>query len=193
MGVGRARLFRDRHRRRAAVDRRGHPRRAGRDVATAVLTSIVRRRAGLPLEPSTPDARWFALAALASGLCGIVDQLLAGQACDDARHGRRPAWSRRHRSAFAGSSRFVLTTQVALSMILVVGAGLLRHDAVESVCQRPADSRQSHSLHATRPHSGSTHAAAAAVFSESAGAPGDDAGRKRSGVFDLLPRLPRLL
>ena len=109
--------------------------------ASAVLTSIVNVGRGLPLEPSTPDAQIVALAALASAVCGILISLLAGQACDDARHGRRPAWSRR----IAAHSRLVEVRADHAGRLVDDPrgrSGSLRHDAVESVCQRPADSRR---------------------------------------------------
>ena len=91
--------------------------------ASAVLTSMVSVGRGLPLGPTAPDAQIVALAALASAVCGILISFWPAKRAmtldmDDVLRGR--GVSQRIR----GSSRFVLSTQVALSMILVVGAGL---------------------------------------------------------------------
>jgi putative ABC transport system permease protein len=91
--------------------------------ASTVLTSMVSVGRGLPLGPTAPDGQIVALAALVSAVCGVLISFWPARRAmtldmDDVLRGR--GVSQRIR----GSSRFVLTTQVALSMILVVGAGL---------------------------------------------------------------------
>jgi predicted permease len=91
--------------------------------ASRVLTSMVSVGRAIPLESTAPDGQMFALAALASVVCGISISFWPARRAmtldmDDILRGR--GVSQRIR----GSSRFVLTAQIALSMILVVGAGL---------------------------------------------------------------------
>jgi len=91
--------------------------------ASAVLTSMVSVAKAVPIGPTAPDGPIIGLAALASFATGVLISVWPAQRAmtldvDDVLRGR--GVSQRIR----GSARLVLTTQVALSMILVVGAGL---------------------------------------------------------------------
>ena len=91
--------------------------------ASALLTSMVSVGKAVPMGRTTPDVGTLLLAALVSLLTGVLIGLLPARRAtagtmDDVLRGRGTA----HR--IRGASRTVLVTQVALSMILVVGAGL---------------------------------------------------------------------
>lgn len=91
--------------------------------ASAVLTSMVSVARAIPLGPTTPDAQVLAIATVVSLVTGVVIGVLPARRAitgglDDVLRGR--GTSQRIR----GSARAVLIAQVALSMILVVSAGL---------------------------------------------------------------------
>lgn len=91
--------------------------------ASAVLTSMVSVARVIPLGHTTPDSQVLAIATGVSLVTGVVIGLLparraVGAGMDDVLRGRGTPQRLR------GSARAVLITQVALSMILVVGAGL---------------------------------------------------------------------
>ena len=91
--------------------------------ASAVLTSMVSLSSVVPLGKTTPDLSIVLLAAGASLATGLVIGVLPARramssSMDDVLRSRGVA----HR--LRGTSRAVLVTQIAASMILVVGAGL---------------------------------------------------------------------
>lgn len=91
--------------------------------ASALLTSMVSVAKAIPIGPTTPDLQTVMFAGVVSLISGVVIGLLPAHrattgAMDDVLRGRGTA----HR--IRAVSRTVMVTQVALSMILVVGAGL---------------------------------------------------------------------
>jgi putative ABC transport system permease protein len=89
--------------------------------ASGVLAAMVSVGKAVPMGPTAPDAAVIALAALTSFVAGVLISFWPAKRAmtmEDVLRGR--GVSQRIR----GSSRAMLTAQVALSMILVVGAGL---------------------------------------------------------------------
>jgi putative ABC transport system permease protein len=91
--------------------------------ASAILTSMVSVARAIPLDDTAPDWSVLVLAAVASIVAGLAISVLPARraltaSMDDVLRGRGVAQRLR------GSARAMLITQIAASMILVVGAGL---------------------------------------------------------------------
>lgn len=93
--------------------------------STEVLTAMLSFARTIPLQrPLTPDGRVLAVAALVAMMMGLLIGLIPawravnGRMDDATRRGRAVA------RTLGRSGRLVLVTQVALSMVLLVGAGL---------------------------------------------------------------------